>query len=95
MSMLKFLDKLFDLTSKVESTIEVVSRKTRKTIEKTVSSAITSVQNSLIYALSFLLILAGLIILAAKYAPVEYVLMFCGLLGFLYLALQKISIKVK
>ena len=45
--MLKFLDKLFDLTTVVESTVETVSKKTRKTVEKIVSSTITSIRNSI------------------------------------------------
>ena len=94
MNVLKFLDKLFDLTTTVESTVETVSKKTRRTVEKIVSSTITSIKNSLLFALSSLLVLAGLIILLSKYAPVEYVLLFIGLLGFLCLALQKISIKL-
>ncbi|MCA9478379.1 MAG: hypothetical protein KC535_04480 [Nanoarchaeota archaeon] len=95
MKILSFLDKLFDLTNKVESTVESVSRKTRKTVEKMVSSLIKSMVNMVILFCSLLLVIVGLIIFLSRYAPLEYVLLFVGLLGFLYLALQRISVRVR
>lgn len=95
MTFLKLLDKLFDLTSHVESTVELVAKKSRKTIENIISSMIKSFINTLILTISFLLVIAGLIIFLSRYAPLEYVLLFFGLLGFLVVTVQKISIKIK
>lgn len=95
MKIFSFLDKIFDITAKVESTIEDVSKRTRLTIEKIVRDVMRNIINMLIISLSLLLVVTGLIILLARYVPIEYVLLLLGLLGFLVVALQKISIRIK
>ncbi len=95
MKILKFLDKLFDVTAKVESTIETVSKRTRLTIEKIVRDVTRNMFNFMIILFSLCLVVSGLIILLSQYIPLEYALLFFGLLGFVYILLQKVTLQIR
>ena len=87
--------KLFNIKWIVDLYDPPISAIKRKSFEKMISYTIKSIENSLLLIFSSLLVFSGLYILLSKHAPREYVLLLFGLLGFVYLVAQRISIRVK
>ena len=71
MKILAFLDKLFDLTSHVESTIDSVSKKTERYVRKIVASVVRSAVNLFILLISIAFVVIGLMLFLSRYAPIE------------------------